>query len=124
MARGDDGSKPAENQRGVRRLVLNMERWRWMPETLGSVYVWNNSPEFMLYVIKDGKQIFAAKTLVGTPRYATPVFSADMKTIVFNPDWTAPQTVVTEDLAPQLREGKLLNSKGTQTPGKLSGQAD
>ena len=105
MARGDDGSKPAENQRSVRRLVLNMERWRWMPETLGSVYVWNNSPEFMLYVIKDGKQIFAAKTLVGTPRYATPVFSADMKTIVFNPDWTAPQTVVTEDLAPQLRRG-------------------
>jgi murein L,D-transpeptidase YcbB/YkuD len=28
-----------------------------------------------------------------------------MKTIVFNPDWVAPQTVVTEDLAPQLRRG-------------------
>ena len=76
-----------------------------MPEILGSVYVWNNSPEFMLYVIKNGKQIFADKTIVGAPRYATPVFTADMKTIVFNPDWTAPQTVVTEDLAPQLRRG-------------------
>jgi L,D-transpeptidase YcbB len=72
---------------------------------LGSVYVWNNSPEFMLYVIKDGKAIFADKTLVGTINYATPVFTADMKTIVFNPDWTAPHTVVTEDLAPQLRRG-------------------
>ena len=59
----------------------------------------------MLYVIKNGKQIFADKTLVGTPRYATPVFTADMKTIVFNPDWIAPETVVTEDLAPQLRRG-------------------
>jgi murein L,D-transpeptidase YcbB/YkuD len=100
-----EGAKPAENQREVRRLILNMERWRWMPENLGSVYVWNNSPEFMLYVIKDGTTIFADKTLVGTINYATPVFTADMKTIVFNPDWTAPQTVVTEDLAPQLRRG-------------------
>ena len=99
-----EGAKP-EYQIEIRRLILNMERWRWMPENLGSVYVWNNSPEFMLYVVKDGKQLFADKTLVGTPRYATPVFTADMKTIVFNPDWVAPETVVTEDLAPQLRRG-------------------
>ena len=100
-----EGVKSAENQKEIRRLILNMERWRWMPEALGSVYVWNNSPEFMLYVIKNGKQIFADKTLVGMPRYATPVFTADMKTIVFNPDWVAPATVVTEDLLPQLRRG-------------------
>ena len=104
-AKAREGVKSAENQKEIRRLILNMERWRWMPEILGSVYVWNNSPEFMLYVIKDGKQIFADKTLVGAPRYATPVFTADMKTIVFNPDWVAPDTVVTEDLAPQLRRG-------------------
>jgi murein L,D-transpeptidase YcbB/YkuD len=100
-----EGAKPSENQGDVRRLILNMERWRWMPETLGRVHVWNNSPEFMVYVIKDGKQIFADKTLVGTPRYATPVFTADMKAIVFNPDWVAPATVVAEDLLPQLRRG-------------------
>ena len=28
-----------------------------------------------------------------------------MKTIVFNPDWIAPETVVTENLLPPLREG-------------------
>ena len=106
-ARGtdDDGAKPAGNERDIKRLIINMERWRWMPEDLGSVYVWNNSPEFMLYVVKDGKTIYADKTLVGTIGYATPVFSADLKTIVFNPDWIAPETVVTENLLPPLREG-------------------
>ena len=78
-----------------------------MPEDLGAVYVWNNSPEFMVYVIKDGKPIYADKTLVGTSAYATPVFTADMKTIVFNPDWIAPPTVVSENLAPPLRDGSL-----------------
>jgi len=108
-ARGknEDGSvsgKPA-SERDIRRLVINMERWRWMPEDLGVVYVWNNAPEFMLYVVKNGKTIFADKTLVGTIGYATPVFTADMKTIVFNPDWIAPATVVTENLLPPLRGG-------------------
>jgi len=96
--------KPADKERDIKRLVINMERWRWMPEDLGSVYVWNNSPEFMLYVMKDGKPIYADKTLVGTLNYATPVFSADMKTIVFNPDWIAPETVVKENVWPHLRE--------------------
>jgi murein L,D-transpeptidase YcbB/YkuD len=96
--------KPADTERDIKRLVINMERWRWMPEQLGAVYVWNNSPEFMLYVMKDGKPIYADKTLVGTLNYATPVFSADMKTIVFNPDWIAPETVVKENVWPHLRE--------------------
>ena len=106
-ARGksEDGTKPAGDERDIRRLIINMERWRWMPEDLGALYVWNNSPEFMLYVVKDGKTIYADKTLVGTLNYATPVFSADMKTIVFNPDWIAPPTVLTENLLPPLRDG-------------------
>jgi murein L,D-transpeptidase YcbB/YkuD len=100
----EEANKPADSERDIKRLVINMERWRWMPENLGSVYVWNNSPEFMLYVVKDGKPIFADKILVGTLNYATPVFTADMKTIVFNPDWIAPETVVKENVWPHLRE--------------------
>jgi murein L,D-transpeptidase YcbB/YkuD len=96
--------KPADKERDIKRLVINMERWRWMPEELGAVYVWNNSPEFMLYVMKDGRPVYADKTLVGTLNYATPVFTADMKTIVFNPDWIAPETVVKENVWPHLRE--------------------
>ncbi len=106
-ARGknDGDAKAKGNDKDIKRLIINMERWRWLPEDLGSVYVWNNSPEFRLYVVKDGKRIYADKTLVGTPGYATPVFSADMKTIVFNPDWVAPETVVTENLLPPLSQG-------------------
>ena len=48
-ARGksEEGAKPA-SEKDIKRLLVNMERWRWMPEDLGHVYVLNNSPEFML----------------------------------------------------------------------------
>ena len=59
----------------------------------------------MLYVVKNGKTIHSDKIAVGELRYATPIFSADMQTIVFNPEWTAPPTVVREDLLPNLRSG-------------------
>jgi murein L,D-transpeptidase YcbB/YkuD len=99
----EEGAKQAGSERDIKRIVINMERWRWMPADLGPVYVWNNSPGFMLYVVKDGKTIFADKTLVGTIGYATPVFTTPMTTIVFNPDWNAPETVVTENLLPPLK---------------------
>ncbi len=104
---GGSTATPHADDVGVKRLLINMERWRWMPETLGSLHVWNNSPEFMLYVVKDGKRIFADKILVGTIGYATPVFTADMKTIVFNPDWIAPPTVVKENILPHLKSKRF-----------------
>jgi L,D-transpeptidase YcbB len=98
---GGPSSQPARVE--IERIIMNMERWRWMPEDLGNLYVWSNTPEFMLYVIKDGKTIYADKTQVGTIGNATPVFSSDMATIVFNPDWIAPPTVLVADLLPSLR---------------------
>jgi murein L,D-transpeptidase YcbB/YkuD len=100
-ARADGSTKPQE----ANKILINMERWRWMPEGLGSLYVWLNAPEFMMYVVKGGKTIHSEKIVVGKPVYATPVFSADMKTIVFNPEWTVPPTIVREDLLPKLRGG-------------------
>ncbi len=88
----------------IKRILVNMERWRWMPEDLGALYVWQNTPGFMVYVVKNGKIIYADKTQVGTIGYATPVFSADMKTIVFNPSWVAPPTVVKENILPLLSQ--------------------
>jgi len=103
----NDAAKKARNAPDIQRLLINMERWRWMPADLGTVYVQDNVPEFMLYVVKNGKTIHSDKIAVGELRYATPIFSADMQTIVFNPVWTAPPTVVREDLLPNLRRGGL-----------------
>jgi murein L,D-transpeptidase YcbB/YkuD len=101
---GASRGKPVNNAK-IQRILINMERWRWMPEDLGTLYVWNNVPEFILHVVKDGKVIHSDKILVGKLDYATPIFSANMQTIVFNPEWTVPETIVRENLLPNLRHG-------------------
>jgi murein L,D-transpeptidase YcbB/YkuD len=101
-----EGEQPAADGKDVKRILINMERWRWMPEELGSTYVLQNSAAFMLYVVKDNKTIYTDKTLVGTIGYATPIFTSPMTTIVFNPDWNAPETVVKENILPALQSKK------------------
>jgi len=96
------GAKPED----VERLVVNMQRWRWMPETLGASYVWLNIPEFMVYIVKDGKTVESEKAVVGSPSSPTPVLTAEMKSIVFNPERTVPLSVIRQDVLPALRKGK------------------
>lgn len=90
-------------ERSTQLLVMNMERWRWLPEDLGRVYVWNNIPEYTTRVVKGDELLFRERIIVGLPQWATPVFSETMKTIVFNPSWGMPDGIKTRELAPRLR---------------------
>ncbi|HEX2512237.1 MAG TPA: L,D-transpeptidase family protein [Xanthobacteraceae bacterium] len=108
-AESEAGAKP----RNMQKIIVNMERWRWMPEDLGALYVQINIPEFMVYIVKNGKTIHTEKVVVGKPIYATPIFSADLKSIVFNPEWTVPSTIIREDLLPRLRGGGGMFSSNT-----------
>ncbi|MGK2922809.1 MAG: L,D-transpeptidase family protein [Methyloceanibacter sp.] len=96
------GRRP-EDDRKVQLIVINMERWRWLPRQLGNYHVWNNVPEFNVRVIKGSQVIYQEKTIVGQHKYATPFFSAPMRNIVFHPNWTVPPTIIKEDLAPKLK---------------------
>jgi murein L,D-transpeptidase YcbB/YkuD len=104
-ARAETTGNDPRNDREVQRLVINMERWRWMPRSLGSYYVWNNVPEFETRVVKGEKTIYEEKIIVGQVKYATPFFSAPMRNVVFHPNWTVPPTIIKEDLAPKLQGG-------------------
>ena len=102
-AESEAGAKSANLQ----KIVVNMERWRWMPENLGSLHILLNVPAFMVYVARDGKVVYTDKIVVGELKYATPIFSAELKSVVFNPEWTVPPTIVRENLLPSLRGGGL-----------------
>jgi murein L,D-transpeptidase YcbB/YkuD len=99
---GESVSQP-DNSRDTQRIVINMERWRWMPDELGASYVINNVPEYITRTYKDGKVIFKEKIIVGLPDWPTPSFSAEMKTIVFNPSWGVPDGIKAKELKPRLQ---------------------
>jgi murein L,D-transpeptidase YcbB/YkuD len=87
----------------VQRLIVNMERWRWMPDKLGAIYVWDSIPDQMTSVVQDGKVVLSEKIVVGKLSSPTPIFSADMQFIIFHPSWGVPPGMKANELGPQLR---------------------
>jgi murein L,D-transpeptidase YcbB/YkuD len=87
----------------VHRIILNMERWRWMPVHLGELYVWDNIPEYTSRIVKKGETIHSAKIVVGKPSTETPVFSANMRYVVFQPEWAVPDSIKAQEILPFLR---------------------
>jgi L,D-transpeptidase YcbB len=96
---------PAGSPARTRLILLNMERWRWLPHELGSFYVTVNVPEFMLRVLAEGKPVLTARVVVGKVDKQTPIFSAEMQEIVFNPFWNVPNSIKTEEIRPSIVGG-------------------
>jgi murein L,D-transpeptidase YcbB/YkuD len=99
----DKPAAPAGSE--VQRLIVNMERWRWMPEHLGELHVEDNLPEFMARVFKKGQVIHSARIVVGKVDTPTAVFTANMRTVVFHPEWGVPDSIKMKELAPYLSGG-------------------
>jgi murein L,D-transpeptidase YcbB/YkuD len=89
----------------IKLILLNMERWRWLPNEFGSLYVMVNVPEFVLWVMDKGELAFTTRVVVGTPNTQTPIFSNKMQEIVFNPYWSVPNSIKIEELLPYMRGG-------------------
>src|SRR5262249_25589661 len=87
----------------VRQIELNMERWRWLPGTLGSRYVLVNIPDYRLDVMEGGRSVLAMKVVVGKEYSRTPVFSDTMTDIVFNPAWNIPASIAEKELGDSVR---------------------
>ena len=92
---------PSMSQRAD-QTALNLERWRWMPDDLGTRYLVVNIPSFHLEAHENGQTVLQMKVVVGKPEpdQKTPVFSDLMTTTVFSPYWNVPDSIVEGETAP------------------------
>jgi L,D-transpeptidase YcbB len=114
-ASDSDGKTAGANTARIRAILLNMERWRWLPNDLGPFYVNVNVPEFMLRVVDNGKVVHMARVVVGKPNKQTPIFSHEMQEVVFNPVWNVPTSIKTEEILPWINSGGGLFGGGYST---------
>jgi murein L,D-transpeptidase YcbB/YkuD len=85
----------------VEQIAMNMERWRWLPDDLGSRHVMVNIPAFRLDVIEGGKSVLAMNVVIGKKASPTPVLSDRMKYVVFSPYWNIPSDIAEREIVPK-----------------------
>ena len=88
----------------IRQLEINMERWRWLPDDFGPRYVMTIIPDFWLYVVDDQKTVLSMKTVIGTPKQPSPVFSDEISYLELNPTWGLPNSIVSKEIIPKVKQ--------------------
>jgi len=88
----------------IEQVVVNLERWRWLPQDLGRRHLRINIAGFDLEA-RDGDRIdLEMRVITGRPYRRTPVFSDLMTYLVLNPSWTIPPKLAIEDKLPLIRK--------------------
>lgn len=93
----------ADSKSLMQKLLINMERIRWMPSHLGDPYILVNIPDFYAEMYQNGQLTYRSRVVVGTKRRPTPIFAEQMNKIVMNPYWNVPETIFKKDKLPRLR---------------------
>jgi murein L,D-transpeptidase YcbB/YkuD len=88
----------------IRQITVNMERWRWLPQDLGSRYILVNIAGFYLDVIENQKPVMDMRVVTGRPYRRTPVFSDKVTYLVMHPFWAVPKTISEKDILPKIKK--------------------
>src|SRR5689334_11943947 len=85
------------------QIAANMERYRWLPRSFGSRYIFVNVPAFHLEAYDSGQKSLEMKVIVGQEYEdkATPVFADSMETVVFRPYWNVPPDIAAKEIFPK-----------------------
>ncbi len=86
------------------KLVYNLERLRWLPKNMGARHVLVNQAAFEVNVMDNGKSTWKSRVVVGQPTKQTYAFSDQIETVVFNPTWGVPASIIVNEYGPKSRK--------------------
>jgi murein L,D-transpeptidase YcbB/YkuD len=87
----------------IRQIMANMERWRWLPQTLAPVRVQVNIAAAVLTLFDGDTPIASMRAVTGRPGDETPMLQSEIHSIVINPPWNVPSSIARRELWPKER---------------------
>ena len=101
-------------------IRVNMERCRWINNDLPREFLLVNIADYHLYIFRDRQIDYECRVVVGKEFHETPVFTSDIKYVVFNPTWTVPYSIASKEILPKLKKDPnyLQNRNMTLLRGK------
>lgn len=95
----------------IKKIILNLERWRWEAHDLGKKYVLVDVAGFTLEGIVDDAVILEMDVIVGTQEHKTPLFTDQIQYIDINPYWNVPPSIARNEMLGELiKNPHYLNS--------------
>ncbi len=84
---------PADETDKIKRIRLNMDRWRWLPQNLGERYIIVNVPAYTAALVEKGETVSRHHAVAGKKSTPTPQLSAMATGVILNPWWEVPSSI-------------------------------
>ena len=106
-----------------KRIAINLDRYKSLPDTLPQKYIWVNLPGFYMQLWDSDTISFQSKVVVGKPLTRTPVLNSKITDMVTYPQWTIPTSIIEKEVLPGLKKDtnylrkkgySLINEKGEE----------
>jgi murein L,D-transpeptidase YcbB/YkuD len=93
-------NKPVKEK--INKVLLNIDRIKWLPRENSQRYIIVNIPEFLLHYVENQREVKTLKVIVGDTKHPTPIFSNKISYIVLNPYWKVPEGIVRREIVPHM----------------------
>ena len=115
----------------VSQLAMNLERWRWLPRSLGARYVMVNSSGFTVDLVDAGVAVYHARAVNGRIDWPTPIVTGTLTQVTLHPRWNIPRSIAVREILPEIqkepgflaREGIHVMSDTTAEGVELDGRS-
>ena len=87
-----------------KRIAINLDRYKLLPDTLPKTFVWVDLPAFTLQVVDSDTVVMESKVIVGAPKTRTPLLTSEISNFVTYPQWTVPVSIIMKEMLPAIKK--------------------
>lgn len=115
-------------EKRIEQIRLNLDRIKWLNQRDEKRHIMINIPAFTLFFEEDKALKQKMRVITGTKKNPTPIFSNRVQTIVLNPYWNVPKSIIQKEMIPKLlrnpnamaREGIEIHKGWGEDAGKVN----
>lgn len=102
-----------------KRVAINMDRYKMLPDTLPFTYIWVNLPAYSMRVMNMDTLVMESRVIVGQPKTRTPLLTSNVSNFIIYPQWTVPYSIIFKEMLPQIqRNVEYLNKQNLMVVDK------
>ncbi|SHO81133.1 hypothetical protein MNB_SV-15-615 [hydrothermal vent metagenome] len=108
----------------IQKMSLNLDRIKWLNKKVYSKQIVINIPAFELNFLSNSRSIQNMRVVIGKRNHRTPVFSNIVRTIILNPYWNVPASILEKEFLSKLkRNSNYLKRKNMKLYAGWNGKA-
>lgn len=88
----------------VLQIAANLERWRTYSRIPPATRVEVNAAAAIATLYRENEPVMVMNAVVGKPKHDTPILQSTITTVVINPPWIVPRSIIENEIKPAIEK--------------------